>query len=448
MNNSSPLFTPSSSMLAVKERSDTSPPQLASRELLLEELHLKRQNRKTDGDVFLVVINIADTKAYDEIIRIFGYKFADNILSIRLEKLEFITKSMTIYQVGFWSIGIIYAPLNDEVAEKYFDTVVSHLATPIICRGIPIPIKGGVGVCDLAKGLGSTEDLLQSTYIAGQTSGRMAAGWSTCNYNLAANNRRAFSLIADIGYALSSTNEFELLYQPRMALRNGRCIAAEALLRWSHPSFGSVAPNEFIPLVEMTGLIRNMTEWVLTRAIAQAAHWHRSGSYLKVSVNISTRNLEESDFVKRVEHILSRFGLAPRYLELELSEGQTFIDPDLAISQLRVLRQTGISIAVDDFGTGSNSFTYLQTTPVTIIKIEKSFVLNMKTEPKNQATIKAMIGLAHSLGIECVAAGVETQEALLLLTNWDCDYAQGYLLARPMDASAFEKWREKNVVSL
>jgi EAL domain-containing protein (putative c-di-GMP-specific phosphodiesterase class I) len=436
---------PYRSFLGTKEPPQSGPA-LASRDALLREMHAIRQNPMTHGDVFLVVINIADTKAYDEIIRIFGYKFADAILSIRLENLASLTKEMKLHQVGFWSIGIIFKPAEHEVPEAFFDALVDHFAAPIICRGIPIPIKAGIGVCRLSRGLGSTEDLLQATYIAGQTSGRMAKSWATCNYSIGENHQRAFSLIADISYALAETQEFELCFQPRRSLKTGNCVAAEALLRWRHPTFGAVTPHEFIPLAEITGLIRELTEWVLTRAVAQAANWHRNGFHFKVAVNISVRNLEEVDFVNRVREILARFGFASSYLELEISESQNLFDPELARIQLTKLRELGISVSVDDFGTGTNSFTYLQTMPVRAIKIDDSLVQTIKNDPKNQAVVKSMIGLAHSLGVECVAEGVENQEALLLLTNWGCDYAQGYFLGRPMYAGEFDAWCRQNIV--
>ena len=422
-------------------------PALVSRERLLQDLQSIRQKPIVAGDVHLIIINFVDSKAYDNIIQIFGYKQADNIQTIRLENLKVLTRKMTVYQIGVWSIGLIYAAGKNEAPEEFFDALVSHLAKPIICRGIPMPIKAGVGVYDLAMGLGSTEDLLQSTYIASQASSRMASAWVTCDYHYAENHQRAFALIADVSYSLASTNEFELCYQPRFSLKTGKCIAAEALLRWRHPSYGSVTPNEFIPLVEMTGLIREMTEWVLTRAIAKTVQWHKHGYHLKVSVNISVCNLQEVDFVERVRKLLAHFGLRPEYLELEISESQSFVDWDIAHSQLESLRAMGVGVAVDDFGTGSNSFSYLQTVPVSAVKIHQSLVQTMKGNPKNQAVVKSIIGLAHALGVECVAEGVETQEANMLLESLDCDYAQGYYLGRPMYTVDFDEWSSRNIIT-
>jgi EAL domain-containing protein (putative c-di-GMP-specific phosphodiesterase class I) len=419
-------------------------PLLPNRELLLREIQAMRQRPLAEDEAFLIVVNIADTKAYDDIIRIFGYKFADNILGIRLETLDFLAAQATLYQVGFWSVGLIFVPRKSETLDGFLNTLVENLANPIICRGIPIPMKAGVGVCDLKKGLGSTEDLLQSTYIAGQAACMTSSGWSVCNYELADDHRRAFSLIADIGYSLTQANEFELCYQPRMDLRSSRCIGAEALLRWQHPYLGPVTPNEFIPLVEMTGLMRELTDWVLSRAIYQIGRWQAEGVDIKISANISVRNLEEPDFVRRLQAMLDYAGLTSRHLELELSESRMFVDPYTARNTLDALRQMGIGISVDDFGTGPNSFAYLQNTPANIMKIDQSLIFAMKDNLRNQIVVKSMIGMAHDLSMEVVAEGVETHETLAMLAKWGCNCAQGYFLSRPMYADEFSAWYLRN----
>jgi EAL domain-containing protein (putative c-di-GMP-specific phosphodiesterase class I) len=413
---------------------------LGSRDALLHDLHALRQRQVEEGEAFLIVINIADTKAYDDIIRIFGYKFADNILGLRVENLESLTQAISLHQVGFWSIGLIYQPAKLENPENFFNMLVEHLREPIICRGIPIPIRAGIGICDLRKGIGSTEDLLQSTFIAGQTSSMLGTGWTLCNYDLESDHRRAFSLIADLGYALSTSNEFELCFQPRMDLRSGRCVGTEALLRWRHPHLGAVAPNEFIPLAEMTGLMRALTDWVLNHAARQTMEWHRKGMYLSVSVNISVRNLEEPDFVERLTDIIGAYGLTPEFLELELSESRMFLNLETAKSQLTTLRNMGVKIAVDDFGTGPNSFEYLQTIPVSIMKIDHSLIGSMKDSLRNQTVVKSMINMAHDLSMQVVGEGVESRETLSLLAGWGCDCVQGYLLSRPLYAAEFETW--------
>jgi EAL domain-containing protein (putative c-di-GMP-specific phosphodiesterase class I) len=355
-----------------------------------------------------------------------------------------------LYAIGFWSIGFILRPSTFEGSSFFEDRSAIHkvflkrladsLDEPVICRGIPIVIKSGIGVCDLAKGLGTAQDLLQATFIAGQVRNRGALGWNVCNYDLAADNRRAFSIISDVAPALAAPDEFELVYQPRTELRSGTCIGAEALLRWRHPTLGLIPPNEFIPLVEMTGLIRELTNWVLGHAIRQAVLWQAAELNLKISVNVSVKNLDENDFCERVLRLLGHFKLEPSRLELEFSETQAFSDIPSATRTLKSLRDQGVGVAIDDFGTGHNSFGDLQITQANIVKIDDSLLHSLSGNTQRQNVVQSMIALAHANGLSVTGEGVETAEVLELLTGWGCDFAQGYYISRPMYQGEFQAW--------
>jgi EAL domain-containing protein (putative c-di-GMP-specific phosphodiesterase class I) len=424
---------------------------LASREELLNALQVVSRMPLAENEAFLVVINIADTKDYDEIIRIFGYELADTIIDVRLASLDFLTAQTTLYNVGFWSVGFILEPATYENFKAFLDEhaeihkiflskLVAKLTEAIICRGIPIAITSGIGVCDLKKGLGTAQDVLQATFIAGQVSARTASGYTVCNYDLAEDNRRAFSIIADVGHSLSATQEFELVYQPRTDTRSGHCMGAEALLRWRHPSLGMIPPNEFIPLIEMTGLIRELSNWVLAHAIRQAVKWQNGKLDLRIAVNMSVKNLDEDDFVERVFKLLEHFELDPKHLELEFSESRPFSNFGAANVKVRALRDHGISVAIDDFGTGQNSFAYLQSTPANILKIDQSLIRGLKGDLQKQRVVKSLIAMAHEIGMAVVAEGVESMEMLEYLSSWGCDCLQGYYISRPMYEAEFETW--------
>jgi EAL domain-containing protein (putative c-di-GMP-specific phosphodiesterase class I) len=421
-----------------------SAPLVMDRDLLIKQLRVVRQEKLKPRQVFLVVINIADTKKYDEIIRIFGYKFADDLLKVRLDDLDFLGAKQSVYHVGFWSIGLIYRVEKRENYEESLGNLIEHLSRPIICRGIPVPIQAGVGVCDLMRGLGSVEDLLQSTFLAGQIGRGSAKGWAECNYELEDDHRRAFSIISEVGHSLTTLDEFELLFQPRIDLKTNRCSAVEALLRWHHPVLGLIAPDEFIPLVEMTGLIRELTSWVLQHAIAQTAQWHKEGHKLKVCVNISSRNLTEEDFVERLAMLLARHGVRAEYLELEFSENQPFHDLEAARNTLVKLRDVGVSIAIDDFGTGRNSLEYLESVPANVLKLDRSLINSLSKNLRHQVMVKSIIMMAHDLGMVVVAEGLESQMVMAQLVSWRCDYAQGYIFCRPMRTAEFLDWFTKS----
>jgi len=417
--------------------------QMMDRDLLIKQLRIVRQEKLRPREAFLIVINIADTKKYDEIIRIFGYKFADDLLKVRLADLDYLGTRQTVYHVGFWSVGLIFHASEETDSQEQLETLMAHLSRPIICRGIPVPIQAGVGVCDLARGLGAVEDLLQSTFLAGQVGSKSAKGWSECNYDLEDDHRRAFSIISEVGHSLTTLDEFELLYQARIHLKTSRCNAAEALLRWHHPVLGVVSPGEFIPLVEMTGLIKELTMWVLTRAIAQAAEWQRAGLSMKICVNVSAKNLGEPDFTERLESLLHLSGVKPAQLELEISETQPFDDLEVARNTLTKLRELGVDIAIDDFGTGGNSLEYLEAVPATVLKMDRSLVSALPKNLRHQVIVKSIIGMAHDLGMKLVAEGLETPAICSQLVSWSCDYAQGYLFGRPMKPDDFFAWHKK-----
>ncbi|MBI2912884.1 MAG: EAL domain-containing protein, partial [Chloroflexi bacterium] len=240
-------------------------------------------------------------------------------------------------------------------------------------------------------------------------------------------------------------DEFVLHYQPQFDVRNGRIVGVEALLRWQHPQRGLVLPGEFIPLAEETGLILPLGEWVLRTACAQHKAWQATGlPPLRVAVNLSARQFLQSNLVQVVVRTLNESGLDPRYLELEITESVASQNADFAILVLRELRDMGVRISVDDFGAGYSSLSYLKDFPIHTLKIDRSFVRDLTTDPNDAAIASAIIALAHSLGLNVVAEGVETEEQLAFLKERQCDEFQGYLLARPMPAETLQKMLARN----
>ncbi|MDO8614754.1 MAG: EAL domain-containing protein [Dehalococcoidia bacterium] len=234
--------------------------------------------------------------------------------------------------------------------------------------------------------------------------------------------------------------EFDIYYQPQLAIGTGQMVGAEALLRWRHPSRGVVSPDEFIPVAEETGLIVPLGKWVLRTAAAQVRAWLAAGlPPLRVAVNISMRQFQERDFVQTVAQALKDTGLDATHLELEITESTAMRDAAFTISVLRQLREMGIRISIDDFGTGHSSLRYLRDFPIHALKIDRSFIRDLTTDPNDAALVSEIIALAHRLGLEIVAEGVETQQQLNFLRDGGCDLFQGYLCARPMPADAFEE---------
>lgn len=235
--------------------------------------------------------------------------------------------------------------------------------------------------------------------------------------------------------------QFKVYYQPQVDASNGSVLGAEALLRWYHPDGGIVSPNTFIPLAEQTGLIVHIGDWVLREACMQAKKWADQGlPPMKVSVNISARQFEQSDIVDRVQLIIEEIGIDPSWLTLELTESVMMSGTGESIARMLALKQLGINIALDDFGTGYSSLSYLKKFPIDILKMDKSFVSDITIHEKDAAIATAIITLAHHLDMQVVAEGVETEEQFTRLTQLGSDHVQGYLFSAPQPAELFLQW--------
>jgi len=253
--------------------------------------------------------------------------------------------------------------------------------------------------------------------------------------DLADTAARQFELETALRLALSR-NELLLHYQPKIEIASGRMLGVEALVRWAHPTRGLVPPGDFIPLAEERGLIVPIGRWVIQAACRQIRDWRSAGFVApSVAVNLSARQFVSDTLVEDLVHALALYGLAPPDLEVELTESVLMADPQRANEVLGQLHAMGVRISIDDFGTGYSSLSYLKRFPAHTVKIDRSFISGLPSDPDDTAITQAVIAMAHSLGLTVVAEGVETAEQLSLLRDLGCDEAQGYLLGRPMPAA-------------
>ncbi|MDF0750637.1 EAL domain-containing protein [Marinobacter sp. 71-i] len=239
--------------------------------------------------------------------------------------------------------------------------------------------------------------------------------------------------------------EFELYYQPIVRTDSGQLCSAEALLRWNNPGLGMVMPDRFIPLAEETGLITPIGEWVLQEACMAAMRWKETtGTGIGISVNVSPRQFRDPGFIDTVMNALESSGLPPQQLELEITE-RLILDNTIETADiLRQLDQSGIRLSVDDFGTGYSALSYLKSYPFDTLKIDKSFVQDVMKEQDDASLVKAIINMAHSLGLRVIAEGVEEDAQTHFLQREGCDYSQGYFYSRPLPEKDFQEWLKTN----
>jgi diguanylate cyclase (GGDEF)-like protein len=250
----------------------------------------------------------------------------------------------------------------------------------------------------------------------------------------------------DLREALIS-GQFFLAYQPIFNLRSGETTGVEALLRWRHPVRGVVQPDDFIPVLEDSGMIVDVGRWVLQEACRQGAHWHARGHRLDVSVNVSARQLDTDQLIEDVSSALEASGFDARSLIVEITETAIMRNVSTVVSRLVALKATGVRIAIDDFGTGYSSLAYLQQFPVDTLKIDRSFISTMADSPESGALIRTLVQLGKTLGLETLAEGIEESAQYSQLERDQCDSGQGYLYARPLDADALEAFLTARSVS-
>jgi EAL domain-containing protein (putative c-di-GMP-specific phosphodiesterase class I) len=263
-------------------------------------------------------------------------------------------------------------------------------------------------------------------------SGRNAYQFFTAEINH--RSRARVQLGSELRRALER-EEFALYYQPKVHLGSRQASGAEALLRWKHPERGMISPDEFIPVLEETGLIVPVGEWVIKRACEDLKRWRAAGSSIaRVSVNLSARQFRQHDLYERIRVLISSTRVDPALIEFEITESQLMQDPAHATRVMRALCEAGMRIAIDDFGTGYSSLAYLTRFPVSALKIDRSFIRDMSRDQSDATIVRTIIEMAHSLGFTVIAEGVETEEQATLLQLLRCEQAQGSLFARPMPA--------------
>ncbi|MFH2210731.1 MAG: EAL domain-containing protein, partial [Pseudomonadota bacterium] len=331
------------------------------------------------------------------------------------------------------------AALAESIAEK----IRAHLGQPFQLEGLPqeCDTSSSIGLTLFRNQESSLNTLFKQADLAlyqAKDAGRDTLRFFNPAMQASLEARTAMERALRKGL---EQREFQLYYQP-LVNPAGKCLGAEALLRWLPPDRESVSPDQFIPLAEETGLIIPIGSWVLKTACAQLKAWERhvATNELSLSVNISARQFLQPDFSSRVEHALAESGANPARLKLELTESVVLQNVDEAIERMNSIRALGIRLSLDDFGTGYSSLSYLKKLPVEEVKIDRSFVRDIMQDPDDAAIVRAVLALSHSLNLSVVAEGVETDQQLAFLTQYGCRIFQGYLFSRPIPEDEFSRY--------
>ena len=412
--------------------------QLPNRVQFLEDFE---RNAAAEGHGSLILVTLAEAKHFNDLLRALGHAYAEDFVRAGAERvISLLPPETQLYHVSVLSFAFFSEVIVDGRPPAVVGEIVDALRTSLFCQDIPVDTKAGVGVTVLEEMITAPSELLRATLAAAQDSRLSFDGWAWYNRKTDKAHVRAFRLLTDLPAAFTATDQLSLNFQPRIDLRGGGCVSAEALLRWSHPVMGMISPGEFVPLAETTALIQPLTDWVINAALRAVRHWQDNKRGLKISVNISPRNLEEPGFIETLGDRIRQLGIDPSLVELEFTEGVLATNWPLMIKQLERLRGLGFEIAIDDFGTGYSNMSYLGKIPAKYLKIDQSFVRPLHQDARNQLLVRSIIGLAHALDYQVVAEGIETGEAFKLLSDWGCDEGQGYFMSRPLTQPDLMDW--------
>jgi EAL domain-containing protein (putative c-di-GMP-specific phosphodiesterase class I)/GGDEF domain-containing protein len=390
----------------------------------------------------LMLVTLADARVFNQLLRALGHTASEAFIRAGADRLAgLLPPGCTLYNVSILSFAILLDTADAEVAQPLADEITRAFAAPVLCDGIPVDTRAGIGLRLLDQPLGPED--LRAALAAAQDSRRRPEGWAWYDPATDAAHRRAFTLLTDFKAALEAEDQLSLHFQPKVCLATGRCAGAEALVRWTHPRFGFVSPAEFIPLVEATALIGPLTRWVISAACMILSRWGRDG-VPSLAINLSPKNLEEPDFVEYLRFCCAATGIAPGRLELEVTEGVNAGDGRLILDRLAVLRALGYSIAIDDFGSGYSNMAYLTRLSASTLKIDQSLVRGMDTGPEGERLVAGIVGMGRDLGYRLVAEGVETEAARDRLAAMGCDLGQGWLWSKPLPAPDFTAWHARH----
>jgi diguanylate cyclase (GGDEF)-like protein len=383
----------------------------------------------------LAAVLLLDLDRFKDLNDSLGHQAGDLLLrEIGPRLRRALPENAVLARLGGDEFAALLAPLESaEAAEAVARRILAALAEPVQVEGIAVVAEASVGIAVYPRDGEDAAALLQHADVAMYAAKESRAGVAAYRPETDRSSHERLLVLAELREAIAN-DELVLHYQPKVALSDGRTVGVEALVRWEHPRRGLLGPDHFVGLAEHTGLIGPLTAWVLTRAMRDARHWWDAGAHVGVAVNLSVANLVDPELPGLVARLLGETRLPPSAIELEITESVLMTEPARALRTLSLLRSMGVSIAVDDYGTGHSSLAYLHQMPLDTLKIDRSFVASLGEE--GDVIVRSTVDLAHNLGLRVVAEGIEDPETAATLRELGCDLGQGFHYARPVPLAA------------
>jgi diguanylate cyclase (GGDEF)-like protein len=388
-----------------------------------------------------VAVMLMDLDHFKEINDTLGHHFGDQLLKEIGPRLSTVLRDNDLMaRLGGDEFGVLLPDIPDQkVAVRIAERLMEELEHPITVEGLALDVSGSVGIAIFPTQSEDADTLLRRADVAMYAAKEAGGGYEMYHEEMDRHHPSRLTLIGQVRPAIEN-NEFVVFFQPKVRLSDGRVAGAEALVRWQHPDRGLVPPDEFIPFVEKTVLLRPLTLYVFNDVLRQWRRWADDGIRMPVSVNLSPRSLLDNQLPDQIAELLARWEVPPRFLKVELTESFLMAESGRSAGVLDRLSDIGLGLSIDDFGTGYSSLSHLKRLPIDEIKVDRSFVTHMHQDSNDFMIVRATIELGRNLGLLVVAEGVEDLEAFDRLADFGCDEAQGYYISRPMPADAFTRW--------
>ena len=416
---------------------------LPNRALLHLEVESALQEAVREGRG--VAVMLIDLDHFKEINDTLGHNVGDLLLvEVGRRLRDAAGEQGLVARLGGDEFAVLAAPAVpvadlQRVTLRLVERLSDTLRAPMTLAGVRLDVQGSIGIAFAPQDAQGMDELLSRADVAMYSAKEERGRWRTYDPEQDEHTPERLALLGELREGLRR-GELVLHYQPKCEARRGGLIGAEALVRWQHPVRGLLLPDEFIPLAENTGLIADLTLEVLEQAVRQVRRWADTGRTLGVAVNLSVRHLTDLDLPVRVGEALARHDVPGHLLTLEVTESTIMNDPSRAVHVIGRLRELGVRIAVDDYGTGYSSLAYLKRLHVDELKIDKSFIMNMLADDNDEVIVRSTVELGHNLGLQVVAEGVEDAEVWQRLLPLGCDVIQGYHLSRALAADPFTAW--------
>ncbi len=411
---------------------------LPNRRSLYERLSAQLDGSATSDEFSLLLV---DLDRFKEVNDVLGHQSGDELLCLVAERFaREVREDDLLARLGGDEFAVLVSGRGSpnaglEIARR----LSAALSREFVVAGVPVHVEASIGIARHPQDGTDADTLLRCADSAMYAAKDLSTELELFDDDRDRHSPARLKRLGELRQALDR-DELVLHYQPKLQLGDGRIVGVEALVRWQHPLQGLLAPVEFVPLAEQTGLIKPLTSFVLRTALTQVTAWRAAGHDLAVAVNISERSLLDPDFPAEVARLLGAAGLQPDRLELEITEGTIMADPARAAGILAELDALGVRLSLDDFGTGYSSLSRLRDLPIGEIKIDRSFAAGIETDERDVAIMRSTIELGHNLGCTVVAEGLESAAALERVTALGCDAGQGFHIARPLDAAALTAW--------